>query len=265
MTSRSTQVPFAVVSSALVVVLTVVVYLAHGVELAHAAPLKVTSGPILNMRHHDLSHPMKVNYPCPGMAHSGVVRVGTIPTFNCTGTTSTKSGSVPYAGNQSGYCNNGTTYLQTYNGQGKIWAAPPGTPPNTYNTAYQMTGWVEYFWCPSWLYSSGSINYAFGEEWPQGTLNGGCPIMNAGDPSAETQYDWPGPGFTWGASLKQQTTSTFWGDGEQYQQWTICPGNAVWDYSSAADGQFAYQAWMSCGSNSPPSSDSLMILWPTFQ
>lgn len=212
--------------------------------------------------HHDMSHPMKANYPCPGTPHGGIAKLGTpSPVFTCS-QSQPQSGQIsPYAGNESGNCKNGVTYLQTLsNGHGQLWAWTSDT--NTYNTyTSQMNGWIEYFWCPaanSSQYPNG-INYSYGELWPTTKQsNGTCPTMSLGGAIYHAAW-WE----TFGAEVVPGSAGNGVGDAQTYQSWSICPGNYVWDYSYYADGTYTWVATMWTGSTDDMNTAATFsVAWP---
>lgn len=236
-----------------------------GAVSVHAKPALQASAVV--QPHHDMSSPMRENYPCPGSAHSGIGKFGSSPSFNCSSATSPAPRSVsPYTGQQSGNCVNGVTYLQKLsNGDGQLWAwTADTTTSNSYPSGYSMTGWIEYYWCPavnSSKYPNG-INYSYGEEWPQSKWNGSCAPMYVG---ALTGYSsTPPKGYTYGARLLHSDRS-YTGDAEGSTHYSICPGNYVWDYSDLADGTYSYTAQIDCATSSNYPTDDFTIAWPHAQ
>jgi hypothetical protein len=200
---------------------------------------------------HDMSHPVKANYPCPGMSHSGV---GPSPEFNCDATvTQGKSpqGIVPNANSPAGYCVNNVAYKQSYpTGGATRWSASGAGKAGAY-----VDSWVEYYWCPL---KSGtglpwsSINWAYGVAFPSTSQ---CVFIYVGYGSTwanawygSEYHPFPStPSFA-GAALTTSGGGAVM-DGEAYHVvsgHTICPGPTgyIWDYSQPADGSQVYQPHM---------------------
>lgn len=242
----------------LVIVVIALIAGAARVQAAQAKHVSTPAGP-----HHDMSTPMREKYPCVGMSHSGIAASGSAPTFNCKPASRSVS---PYAGQQSGNCVNGVTYLQKLsNGDGQLWAWTSDTnTSNSYPSGYSMTGWIEYFWCPavnSSKYPNG-INYSYGEEWPQSKWNGSCAPMYVG--ALASYSSTPPAGYTYGARLRHSDGS-YTGDAQGTTSYTICPGNYVWDYSDLADGTYSYTAQIDCATSSHYPTDDFTVAWPHAQ
>lgn len=200
---------------------------------------------------HDLSHPMKESYPCPGSPLSGVAMQGTTPGFACNHAT---GGTVqPYANNQAGYCQNGTTYLQTFTNVpgysastqvGTFWANNPAQSSyaSVYDSNINADTWflhtsytanaanlqtmVEYFWCPaanSSQYPNG-INYAYGVF----QYKTGC-----------------GPVYLNEDVYIHNHNGVYHTDQETKNYSSICAGNYVWDYTTFGDGSDTWVATVS--------------------
>lgn len=243
--------------SALVATMALLVSLSVGTVLA--AP--TTSAATQSKVYHDMSHPMRANYPCAGMAHSGVAKVGQEPHFDC----STKSsGSVqPYANNESGNCSGGTTYLQKFTNVpgyssttqvGTFWGNNPAQSSYTADVSlpgsyagYTWHVWdntnvpqvmVQYFWCPasnSTLYPNG-INYAYGIM----QYGSGCGPIWVHD---SVQLN---PGGS-----NPDHNVYYIGDGEDKPYSSICAGNLVWDYTNLGDGTYTWWAYTGLIPNPP--------------
>jgi hypothetical protein len=158
----------------------------------------------------DLSHPVAMNYPCPGQPRTGIVgqyQVGSCyhpphgVTPNLNGHPSCSSG--PYRLTVSGH---------------NIWYGV--------NYVSGVGSWVEYFWCPS-PYSSTGFNWALGHEYPLS----GCTNMYSGN------------GF--GANMRS-STGVLETDGEALLPYYVCsaPSGQLYDFSKAGDGSLLWQVWM---------------------
>lgn len=170
-----------------------------------------------------MSHPARVNLPCPGEPRSGVGPQA--PAHSCT----TQSGGrvIPLANSPFGQCVNGVGYRQKENGA-YGWSS---TQNNT-------VVYVEYWWCPA----VNSAQYPSGINWAYGTARpaSGCySDLAVGQlvvvPSNPVQ-------------LGARTLGTGGQDDGEYanpSNYYVCSNSYIWDYSLPSDGRNTYFAQMS--------------------
>lgn len=187
---------------------------------------------------HDTSHPVKVNYPCPGMPLHGQGN----PQFNCTTHGASPHG-LPNSVNPGSYCKNGIAYQQSRN-NATVWYSWVAGSSGT-----NVESWVEYFWCQT---SSGpypSINWAYGNTYTDTGTSPNCDVLGVGDPAPAVNA-WfksetgDSAAFS-GAALIQSGTKALIADNSPYAQWSQCPGSGnIYSYSDAANGAYAYEPHM---------------------
>lgn len=157
----------------------------------------------------DLSHPVTMNYPCPGQPRTGIVGQYKV-----------------------GLCYNTHSVTPNLNGPPTCSAGPYQLSVSGNNRWYgvnytsQVGSWVEYFWCPS-PYSSTGFNWALGHEYPLS----GCTQMLSGG------------GF--GANMRS-STGVLETDGEAKLPYKVCsdPAGQLYDFSQYGDGSLLWQVWM---------------------
>jgi len=223
-----------------------------------AAPAKQQQQPSLSANgwtQHDTSHPVKVNYPCPGMSLHGQGN----PQFSCvgkgaaSGNLSGKDVEPGYVNvNPATYCKNGIAYLQSRNGDHVWYSWVAGS------SGSNIESWVEYFWCPTSSGPYASINWAYGNTYTDTGTSPNCDTIGVGIPSNDPPYyNTLPPANTWyqketgnlaafaGAALIQSGTGTLTVDTSSYNQWSQCPGSGnIYSYSNAANGAYAYEPHM---------------------
>ena len=184
---------------------------AHAVTTHHSEVQKSFPGHLIKMVP-DLSHPVAMNYPCPGQPLVGIV--GQYKVGSCY---STKHGVAPHL-NGHPFCSSGP-YRLTVSGENAWYGV---------NYTSDVGSWVEYFWCPS-PYSSTGFNWALGHEYPLS----GCNYMISGG--------------GWGANMRS-STAILEDDGEPLDSYKglVCsaPSGQLYDFSKAGDGSLLWKVWM---------------------
>ncbi len=163
----------------------------------------------------DWQHPVRV--PGPGMALSGVGSATTgdvltpLPGTNALVT-------VPQA-NFPSACWHGVAYRVGVHGVYSWSSSNRG-----------MTAWVEYVWCQRWAGDAIGLNFAYGRALVQNQPAPSCTWVAVGG----------GPG-AWIESSPAKIVT----DGEDWNDYNICPGQYAWDYSQTVPGNGLYAVAMS--------------------